>query len=309
MPFLYLEFVLRSSETSSTIASLGGLPGPLEVANHIDRRTRRTPDQPPSTLVDLSFHHHTDLPYHFPGLSRTSRPQEIVFYHTNHVVSHVASPPSRRGLWADVPTNLGGNRVGHDEGETLEREARQAVSKPPAAVYADIDPACTTPFPCPVPFRPHEPPATCRRSSSTTAAARTTRSAGCGSSSSKNTNSAAARCRVEATNIVASSLSPLETRLTPHAFLALVATSLARYPSTLPRTPGVSPVYTATTPRSVEARSPFACQSKPETRRTNTKATAFAFAFVRHSCPHLLSIPTVHCPTCRRLPARSPRHT
>ncbi|KDR77392.1 hypothetical protein GALMADRAFT_138513 [Galerina marginata CBS 339.88] len=60
--FLPLGLVSTSSETSSKETRIDGLVGPIEPANHIVVRTRRTSDQPPSKQFDLAPDHYTDLP-------------------------------------------------------------------------------------------------------------------------------------------------------------------------------------------------------------------------------------------------------
>ncbi|KDR76073.1 hypothetical protein GALMADRAFT_139833 [Galerina marginata CBS 339.88] len=121
-------------------------PGPFEATNHIDHRRRRKPDQPPSTLVDLAFHHHLRPPFSpswpVPSL-KTSRPR-LVFYCTKKIVPHVASPPSRRGLWADVPTNSGGNREKDNEG----RPWRGRPARPTA--HSRRDRLVRSPLPLPM---------------------------------------------------------------------------------------------------------------------------------------------------------------
>ncbi|KDR84597.1 hypothetical protein GALMADRAFT_133857 [Galerina marginata CBS 339.88] len=157
----------------------------------------------------------------------------------------------------------------------------------------------------PPPFRPHETPATSRRSSSTTAAARTTRVLRVRKQQQQKHQHCCCSARV--TWLVSRGgndircLFTLTSRNTPLAFLALVATSLARCPSTLPRTIGVSPVDTASTYMAIpEAHSPFAplTTAKGEHEPQRTKANATAFPTFSH-CPLLtapadVSQPAVH---------------
>ncbi|KDR67144.1 hypothetical protein GALMADRAFT_147357 [Galerina marginata CBS 339.88] len=80
--------MLLPSETSSTTTSLDGLVGPFEVANHINRRKGRTPDQPPSTLVDPAFPPPppTSLSPSWPVPPLKASRTCLVFYHTNNIM-------------------------------------------------------------------------------------------------------------------------------------------------------------------------------------------------------------------------------
>ncbi|KDR65957.1 hypothetical protein GALMADRAFT_148240 [Galerina marginata CBS 339.88] len=97
--------MLLPSETSLTTSNLDGLVGPFEVANKSNRQKDRTPDQPPSTLVDLAFHHHHQPPSLSPGPFRPSTPQEYVWYSTARTTSCRASraPPHDSGRNIAIP--------------------------------------------------------------------------------------------------------------------------------------------------------------------------------------------------------------
>ncbi|KDR77369.1 hypothetical protein GALMADRAFT_139352 [Galerina marginata CBS 339.88] len=81
-------YVLLPSETTSTTTSLDGLVGPFEVANHINRRKGRTPDQPPSTLVDPAFPPPppTSLSPSWPVPPLKASRTCLVFYRTNNIM-------------------------------------------------------------------------------------------------------------------------------------------------------------------------------------------------------------------------------
>ncbi|KDR74201.1 hypothetical protein GALMADRAFT_141283 [Galerina marginata CBS 339.88] len=59
---------------------------------------------------------------------------------TYSIMQRVASPPSRRGLWANVTMNSGWKASEGPQGETLKRETRPAVSVLAASAYDNIDP-------------------------------------------------------------------------------------------------------------------------------------------------------------------------
>ncbi|KDR83320.1 hypothetical protein GALMADRAFT_132784 [Galerina marginata CBS 339.88] len=129
--FLYLEFVLLSSETSSTIASLDGLPvRSREPIRSIAENAKQQINRHQHWLI-LPSTTTTDLPSLPLGPSRPSTPQEHAKY-PMHVQQRAArrEPPFTLRVVGRRSNELGRKEGERQQGETLERETRPARSVP-----------------------------------------------------------------------------------------------------------------------------------------------------------------------------------
>ncbi|KDR70298.1 hypothetical protein GALMADRAFT_160094 [Galerina marginata CBS 339.88] len=137
------RFVSTSSETSAKCSSIDGLAGPLEPANHIGHRIRRTSDQQPSKPFDLAPNHHHDLPLLLVSPFKTSI-KCLRLYRVEQTSCRVASPPSFEGRGPTFQGFWMGSGDDGLQGETLERETRLIVA-PPSTIATP--PSLSTPMP------------------------------------------------------------------------------------------------------------------------------------------------------------------